>query len=566
MGLLRFLTGGRQSGAVRQILRNQLLWMLTLRVVLYTLLLIISYLFIDSEIDLILMPIELHTLLLAAVYLVTIFSVLFLILRNPDLRRFGFIQSLIDTIFVTLLVYYTGVSASSFTTVYFFPIISGGLILPRKGGLMAAAASTLLYGFILGLELLGTYPPYLDHLGINHSIDPIVSLNRFSIHGLTFFLAAILSALFSMRIKSTENALSDSLRNYDRLAELYKLIFDNITTGIITIDSSSLITSANNATAKITGYTQEMIVGKYFSDRFPTLSLDYPKTRQSADFTKVNGDIIRLGYSHVDMATLTGADQGAIGQNKIITLQDISEVEQLEKQMRQAEKLAAIGMMSASIAHDFRNPLTAISGSAQILANDLSKEGSKSIGNYELTDIILRESGRMIDTISDFLKFSRPESANREWFSLAGCLEEVVQVCTAVPGWPTSADLIVEIDDKMDIWGDQKQVFTVLNHLITNSIAFCPPGEEIIEVLAREIKNEGETDGLEIVVSDNGPGVAAELMEKVFEPFYTSRADGTGLGLAIILQIMEEHSGTVTVTRGHLGGAEFKLLFPLPQD
>lgn len=564
MNFKNLLERSRKTSTVNKILKTQLLWMLLLRIILYTLLFGLSYIFSGVKLDVILMPGKLMTLLLLAVYVTTIASAFCIFKLERHIRKLGFLQTLLDTLFATLLIYYTGISFSIFTSIYFFPIIAGGLILPRKGGLVAAASSTLLYGFILLLEVFGSFPAYLLEMGYQGADDPMVHLNHFAVQGLTFFLAALLSALFSLRVQTTEDALSDSLRNYDRLAVLYKQIFDNIATGIITIDSTDHITSANNATGDITGYPALSLIGTKLGDHFPGLNLSAPRMRQSADFTRFDGKKIRLGYSHVDLQQPgeTGAD--TLDQHKIITLRDISEIEQLERQMRQAEKLAAIGMMSAGIAHDFRNPLTAISGSAQVLANEFSQEGSENLFNYELADIILRESNRMIDTISDFLKFSRPEAANREWFSLNGCLGEVIQVCKADPTWPLSAHINVLFDDTFDIWADRKQIYTVLNHLIQNGMAFCPPGKEVIEIEAKEMKNGDAGDTIQISVSDNGPGVPDEEKEKIFEPFFTSRADGTGLGLAIVRQIIEEHGGDIDVGSSSSGGAKFTVSLPLP--
>ncbi len=554
----------RSSASVTQILSQQLLWMLLLRIVLYTLLLGLNFFFQEYSIKVVFMPTNLLIILLLGVYLTTIASAFYLLATQENLRKFAFIQNLLDTLFATVLVYCTGVSLSGFTSVYFFPIIAGGLILPRKGGLVAAAASTLEYGTILMLEFWGHLPLYLIRMGFEGNHDAMLSLNLFSVQGLTFFLAAILSAMFGMRIRTTEAALTDSLRNYDRLAVLYKQIFDNIATGIITVDPSGIITSANNACERITGYPANSLVSKKFDKHFPSFNLSAPRMRQSADFQRFDGKQIRVGYSHVDLKQPDETPPLARKRHKIITLQDIGEIEKLERQMRQAEKMAAIGMMSAGIAHDFRNPLTAISGSAQMLAAEFSQKGSENLANYELAEIIRRESERMIVTVSDFLKFSRPETANREWFSLKSCLDEVFQVCRANPNWPSSACLQILFDEGIDIWADQKQMFTLFNHLIHNSMAFCPPGEEIIEFDVREIRSADGSDTLQISVSDNGPGVNDADREKIFEPFYTTRADGTGLGLAIALQIADEHTGTITVTRGKYGGACFNVSLPLP--
>lgn len=564
MNFRTILQRSRQTDTPNQILRHQLLWMMLLRLVLYTLLLGISYLFGSDSFDVILMPIELMTFLLLAVYGTSIGSGFYLLTTRGNLRKFGFIQALLDTVFATVLVYYTGISLSIFTSVYFFPIIAGGLILPRKGGIIAAASSTLLYGSVLFLEAIGFFPGFLDDYGYQAAVNPLVHLNQFSIQGLTFFLAAVLSGLFSLRVITTETALSDSLKNYDRLAILYKQIFENIATGIITVDDHNTITSANNATAAITGYTIGSLIGKSLSEQFPELNLSAPRMRQSTTFNRQDGKSIRLGYSHVNLYPSEDGKNFELEHHKIITLRDISEIEQLERQMRQAEKLAAIGTMSASIAHDFRNPLAAISGSAQILANEFSESQSENLANYELTDIILRESNRMIDTIADFLKFSRPEIPKREWFLLNSCLDEVIQVATADPSWPSTTRLELVFNTQVDIWADRRLMFTVFTHLIQNALSFCPPGNEHIQINAREIKEGDAADFISISVSDNGPGVADDCLENIFEPFFTSRADGTGLGLAIVRQIIEEHDGDIRVDRSIFRGAKFTILLPLP--
>jgi two-component system, NtrC family, sensor histidine kinase PilS len=565
MDLATLFGRARNTISINQILRNQLLWMLVLRIVLYTLLLTISYVFRDAQIDIIILPSNLLLLLLLIVFLTTIFSAFFLLVYEGNLRKFGFAQNLLDTFFVALLVFFSGSSQSIFTSVFFFPIVAGGLILPRKGGLVAAASATLLYGSILFLEVYGLFPAYLREYIWIKSPNPMVILNHFAVQGLTFFLAAVLSALFGLRLQSTETALSDSLKNFDRLAVLYKQIFDNISTGIITIDANNLITSANNAIEKITGLPHTNLIGHKLETAFPSFDLSGDSNRLTTDFIKSDGSKVRLGYSHINIEHSETERPSQEPPHKIITLKDISEIEQLERQLRQTEKLAAIGMMSASIAHDFRNPLTAISGSAQVLANEFSSGGSENYSNFQLTAIILRESNRLIETIGDFLRFSRPEVANCSWFSLRGCIEEVLQVCKADPAWPLSAQIICDFDRTLDIWADEKEMFTVFTHLILNGLAFCPSGTECVTIKAREVNNNDQQEAIEISIHDNGPGIAKEKREQIFEPFFTTRAEGTGLGLAIVKQTITEHHGSIEVSCGENGGAIFTITLPLPQ-
>ena len=552
------------------LLKGQLLWMLLLRVILYTLLLGISIFLQTGQLEIILPPYYCLLFFICCVYLSSIGSAIFLLTSKKDIYRFGLIQNQLDILFVTLLVYYTGSSHSPFSPLYFFPIIAGGLIFPRKGGLIAAATASLQYALTLTLEQMKIYPAFLNRYDFFKEQNLFTSINHFAILGLTFFLAAILSAIFALRLLKTEAALSDTVRSLDSLSLLYKQIFDDIATGIITIDDSNRITSANNAISRITGYLPTDLSGQLFSQLFPTLDLHNKGSRLTADLVRQDGVGIRVGYS---CAKLQFPEDPASREYKthqcqnckILTIQDISEIERLEQQMRQAEKLAAIGRISAGIAHDFRNPLAAISGSAQVLANEFSQDDSpEQKTNRVLINIILRESNRLTDTIADFLKFARPESVERDWFSLEKCLHEVIQVCQADPLWPVSCTLRINVDPGYSLWADQHQIFTVLSQLIHNALPFCPQGAEIIRIEAEELKSSENQEEIILRIGDNGTGIEEENREKIFEPFFTRRVDGTGLGLAIVKQIVMAHHGTIEVGRSELGGALFTVHLPLP--
>lgn len=566
MDLTTLINRARNTVNVDHILKNQLLWMLLLRMVLYTLLFIICFIFPGGHINPMVLPRNLFVLLLLAVYLATILSAFILLIFRGSVRRFGFIQVLFDTVCASLFVFLSGASNSLFTSIFFFPIIAGGLILPRKGGIVAAAAASLQYGVLLAMEYWDFYPPYLDTylVFVQSSFQEL--LNHFAIHGLTFFLAAILSALFGVRLRKTESALSDSIANFDRLAIFYKQVFDNISTGIVTITPERIITSANRAVQKITGIDPSFLIGRQLEEIFPEIELQLENNRRAMDFKRGDGREVRLGYAHMPIESFEKKmnDKSKPAEpDRIITLQDISDIEKLERQVRQTEKLAAIGMMSASIAHDFRNPLTAISGSAQVLSAEFSAEGTKDYSNFELTNIILRESNRLIETIADFLKFSRPEHAKCNWFSLVKCVDEVLEMCRADLQWPEQLNVSIHIAQTLDIWADEKQIFTVLTHLIQNSMAFCPEDKGEIAIRAAEKRWHNEPI-VSISVSDNGPGIHRTRRDQIFEPFFSERPDGTGLGLAIVRQSIEEHGGNIEIVDSDSGGAKFQFYLPLP--
>lgn len=569
MFLRSLIDRARATTKTHHILRNQLLSMLMLRIVLYTLILLMSFVFHGSQFQFIFVPQNLLLFLVFTIYTTSLFSAFFLLVFQGNLRAFGFGQNLLDTCFVAILIFFSGSSNSTFTSVFFFPIVAGGLILPKRGGILAAASSTLLYGGLLFLETYGLYPSYLVDFVRMPETSLFISLNLFTVNGLSFFLAALVSTLFGLRLQKTETALSASLIKYDRLATLYKRIFDNISTGIITIDSNGVITSANNAVHKITGLSAVDLSGELLCKTLPCLDLSFENQRLTTDFTKSSGITVRIGYAFMDIAKDENSPATEDLNDKIITLKDISEIEKLERQVRQTEKLAAIGMMSASIAHDFRNPLTAISGSAQVLASEFAGDANDNYTNYELSNIIIRESDRLIGTIADFLRFSRPEHASCEWFSLKSCFEEAIQVLKAAPTWSSSIQISLNLNNTLAIWADRKQMFTVFSHLIQNGLAFCPEGNELITISAAEITGNETKDGndaVKISIGDNGSGVEAAQMDLIFEPFYTTRADGTGLGLAIVNQTIEEHHGHINVTNNEQSGALFTILLPIPRQ
>ncbi len=564
MILRRLLHNGHVVNEIDRTLRGQLLWVLFLRIVLYTCLLTISFFFNDTKLAIILLP-EKHLLFfITAVYAITILSAFVLKFKHHNLRNFGFVQCLLDTFFVSVLVYYTGCSHSIFISVYFFPIISGGLILPKKGGIVSAAAATLQFGFLLLLEWVGNYPDYLRSYSFMGTNDIYAMINHFGVRGITFFLAALLSALFGSRLIRTEKALSDTQQSYDELNILYKLIFDNISTGIIILNAKSQITSVNAAAETITGYSQHELVTKSLASVFPDIDINTKKKRQAVDLIKKDGSVTRIGYSHAGFLPTTTIKNQPFDSHRVLTIQDISEIEDLERKYRQAEKLAAIGMMSASIAHDFRNPLAAISGSAQILRAEYVNSYQQDNTSYELADIIVRESKRLTDTITNFLRFARPEIANKEWFSLHSCIREVLQVFYASPDCPSTCTIIKDFEETLDIWADNKQIFIIFNELLRNAMAFCPVGRERIAIRAEETIEDDESGFVTITFEDNGPGIPPEHRDLILEPFYTNRTDGTGLGLAIVNQTIKEHQGQLTIASSDLGGAKFIIKLPLP--
>ncbi|HBI14329.1 MAG TPA: PAS domain-containing sensor histidine kinase [Desulfobulbaceae bacterium] len=545
-------------------LREHLLSFLLIRVILYTLLLGITFLLHTREHHLILPPPALIVLYIFCIYVYSISSAL-LLRRTLHLRRFGLVQLLSDTVFIALLVYATGCSQSIFPSVFILPIIAGGLILYRIGGLIPAASATILYAIVLTSEYLGLLPSYYDETYYIEVDNFLVGMNIFAVYGLTFFLIALLSGIIATRLRTTEDALSRTELKLDRLLLLYKQIFNDILTGIITVDDQDRITSFNPAAENITGFTAHEVNRRRLNEIFPRISVE-TQERLVADLQRKDGTLIRVGYScaNLNIPSGTERDNSAISNSKVITLQDISRIEKMEKQMRKAEKMAAIGEMSASIAHDFRNPLAAISGSAQLLAMELEDQapGERSVKN-SLAKIILRESERMSSTITDFLHYARPSTPEPQWFNLRRMAEETVALMTSEDAG--TCPIRLDIPDALDIYADRQQLQLALRHLLRNSCYAAKNSPEPVIIQATEMLANGMRGEQVIIdISDQGEGVDPGIVEKAFEPFFTTREDTAGLGLTIVRQIMASHNGTIALIPGPERGCTVRIQFPLP--
>jgi two-component system sensor histidine kinase PilS (NtrC family) len=429
---------------------------------------------------------------------------------------------------------------------------------------MSAAAATILYGGVLFLEYIHIIPAYTVETGYVPFHDILQATNLFAIYGVTFFLTAFLSGSLAARLRSTEEELSRTSIEFDRLTLLYKQIFDDISTGIITINDEEVITSYNAAAGRITGFPPTEVIGRQLNNFFPGLFLEEKSVRQVVDLKKKDGTIIRAGHSFtpLNLPIDPESKDETCSNCKIITLQDISVIEKMERRVNEAEKMAAIGELSASIAHDFRNPLAAISGSAQLLV--LESQG-KTATEKTLCTIIERESNRMAKTITDFLQFARPAAIKGEWFDLKRLVVETLATTHHLHLRYKKELIEIKIPENLSGFGDRQQLQTVLTHLLENSATFSKEEDGTITVAAGEEETKGRNI-LWLTIADNGLGITPETENKIFQPFFSTRESGTGLGLAIVQQIIEHHRGSVEAISNQEAGCTISITLPLPSQ
>jgi two-component system sensor histidine kinase PilS (NtrC family) len=286
-------------------------------------------------------------------------------------------------------------------------------------------------------------------------------------------------------------------------------------------------------------------------------------SRVEKRFRKKNGDEIFLGFS---------VSQGQGGDvDKIIIFQDLTRLRSMEEQLRRDEKLKALGELSVGIAHEIRNPLASISGSIQVLKDEVTLEGE----NRKLMEIVLRETGRLNILITDFLLFARPAREKRDIVDLNGIIDETIRIFSNCPE-ASRIRIVRDLDGAVLVKADARQLGQVFWNLFLNAAhAMSPAGTLTVSSRLSHGFARGEHKGLEgteeppmvlVSVADTGGGIGKEDILRIFDPFFSTRESGTGLGLAIVHRIIESHGGRITVESTPGSGTVFSILLPLATD
>jgi two-component system sensor histidine kinase PilS (NtrC family) len=270
-------------------------------------------------------------------------------------------------------------------------------------------------------------------------------------------------------------------------------------------------------------------------------------------FTTPGRRLLHLGIGSYVLRNAQGEADG-----EVVIFQDVTDVVAMEEDLRRSERLAAVGELSASIAHEIRNPLAAISGSIEMMqARVATGEGDPA----RLMGIVVREVDRLDRLIADFLQFARPGAPQLEDVDVAEVIGEVLEMFDATGATAISTESAVTAG--LCVEADPGQLRQVLWNLLQNAIQAMPEGGVVrfeaslsqggdAEDRSDEEKPfaSEEPARVEIAVMDQGSGIAADAVEHVFDPFFTTKVGGTGLGLAIVHRVIAEHHGVVRIERG----------------
>ncbi|NNE99814.1 MAG: PAS domain S-box protein [Pyrinomonadaceae bacterium] len=465
------------------------------------------------------------------------------------------IQFLLDILLVTWLIWSSGDVTSPYITLYIVLISVAGIFLGSRATLLMAAICVSIFTLLAIL----TTTNVIRSFSTAPEISKVIQIVGF--HVAAFLIVGLLSARLAERHASSEK-LEKTAKTLADLRVLNERIVESIRSGLVTTDLDGKIYTFNKAAEEITGYEGKNVRGTSVFELFGDIKREVLKSlsedanlteyqpRYEIGFTTPDGFVVQLGYSVSPLFAESGEKTGLI-----ITFQDLTEIRSMEESVRRKDRLAAVGRVAAGLAHEIRNPLGAMRGSIQVLK---SKSG-QSPSQTNLMGIILRESDRLNEIITNFLKYARPQTSS---FNDIDLREPIRDTFTLLQHSPDVADNhmleMVLPDEPFLLSADVSQLKQIFWNLSRNAIQAMDDGGTLNVELSLAGKNRAK-----IVFSDTGCGMSPKQVEQLFEPFSKSTTGGTGLGLSIVYQIVRDHNGTINVSSKEGKGTTITMYLPI---
>ncbi len=467
-------------------------------------------------------------------------------------RAFLYGQVVMDAVMVTAIVHITGGAASDFAPLYILVIAEGALLLPLPGGVfMGALAIVLYFADIVWL-----------HAGAINGGQVALQIGLFA-------LVATVTGVLGDRFRRTGMRLGAVESELEQLRLDTSDILDSLQTGVLTVDGSGRLAYLNPAGALLLGLDRGQWIGapvvgvleevapgmgtvlrKSVEDRVPLARAKATARREGEDVT--------LGIS-----TTILDRQGDEAPSATAIFQDITREERLELLNRRNDRLEAVAELSASLAHEIKNPLASIRSAVEQLTHKNLDDGDRAT----LEHLVLAESDRLSRLLSEFLEFSGLRMGRSESVDFGEVVRGAVSVARHHPDAKDGVEVSVigpEVSPRLP--GDADLLHRAVFNMVLNAIQFSDPGG-MVEVELQDLRGEERlpvsmANPVCLRVRDAGPGVPAGEVERIFQPFFTTRKGGSGLGLAVVHRAVEAHQGALLVEDAPGGGAEFILFLP----
>jgi two-component system, NtrC family, sensor histidine kinase PilS len=454
-----------------------------------------------------------------------------------------------DLLVVTAVVYATGGQDSYFVSLYLLIILMASILFSRRAVFAVAGAGFVLLGSIIELMFYNLIPRTFASAPTDRALESWLGSNLFA-----FFAVAYLGGLLAQTLRRKGVELAEKSEELKDLQAFNQDIIESMRGGLLTTDFNGRILLINRAGAEITGFGFGLLRGENVSDVLPgfwpveTDETGNPTAlRKEIEFLTPSGETRFLGISISPLRTSQSQTTGYV-----FNFQDLTDLRRLEREVETKERMAALGRLSAAIAHEIRQPLTAMSGALKELVRLAPLEDD----DKKLVQIVSRESQRLNQIVSDFLDYSRDASYAFVDVDVASLIDEVLLIVERDERSRGRVKIDRNYTVRAKARADRDALKQVLWNLCNNALRAMPEGGTLSVTL------EADRSWARIFVRDTGIGLDPGEASQIFEPFQSGFAGGTGLGLAIVYRIMQAHGGHVRADTEHTPGAEFIIEIP----
>ena len=483
-------------------------------------------------------------------------SLLYLILyaRRVSPRVQTWIQLVGDIAVITGIVYFTGGLYSPFYFLY-LTVIAVAAMLMRGGGLIFAGLSAIAYGLLVDLMVFEVLPVSESLTGIQIAVPTSRILVTLLTNVVGFLLVAVLVSYLGESLRSAHHRLQEETERTKQFVALTDHVVRSVGAGIIACDLESRVLHLNPAGARMLEIAdEESVTGSLLDDVIPLEGQSWGllKTRvRDRNVVRLEGSVATTGM-RLGMTIGPLADEHTNVVGFVVTFQDLSEIKVEAERQRMQERMAAVGELAARMAHEIKNPLASISGSAQVLES----AGTLDEKDQRLLRILIDESRRLSGILDGFLEYTRPQRAAFGPCNLSAMLRDCVDLLGRSEEHRDDHRLVLRVPENLTLRGEEHQLRQIIWNLSRNALQAMPEGGEL------EISAVRRNGRVVLRWRDTGVGMTEEVRRQAFEPFVTTRPGGTGLGLAVVYAAVAEHGGTIAIDSTLGGGTVVTVELP----